>query len=88
MTRFGGGGDSIVELPAGASPLGVLAPDGMPWISSERGPARFDGQGWQYPYEDSVVPGMQVGAIAADGSVFGVAAGDLIRFPSPSELSN
>jgi hypothetical protein len=82
MARFDGDDFSIVELPSGASPLGVLAPDGMPWVFAERGPARFDGQTWQYPYADEAIPWMQVGAIAAYGSLYGVSAGDIIRLPA------
>ena len=92
MARFDGGDVSIVELPEGATPAGVswqeglLAPDGMPWAATERGPARFDGQTWRFPYGDAAIPWMQVGAVAPDGSFYGVVAGDaIVRYPSPSE---
>ena len=58
----------------------------MPWAAAERGPARFDGQTWRFPYEDTAIRMMQVGAVAPDGSFYGVVAGDVIvHCPAPSE---
>ncbi len=92
MARFDGDDVSIVELPEGASgwEAGLLGPDGMPWTSSVRGPARFDGQTWQFPYEDANIPRMQVGAVATDGSVYAITSGpgseiDIVRYPASSE---
>jgi ligand-binding sensor domain-containing protein len=83
LTRFEGTDATVVEFPLGYE-WGrevTLAPDGSPWATSERGPARWDGQRWVFPYEDVAVPGMSVAAVAPDGSVFGTIGESIYRLP-------
>ncbi len=47
---------------------------------SDRGPARYDGTGWTFPYEGAGLPSMQLAAVAPDGTVFG-SIGSVLRLP-------
>lgn len=81
MARFYGGEVSTIELPAGTSALDAAPDNGMPLTRSDRGPARFDGQAWQFLYEDPAIPGMSVAAVAPDGSVYGTVGVAILRLP-------
>jgi len=63
-----------------------LAPDGTLWTSSVHGPARYDGQGWTYPYADLFATRTDAlsdaYAIAPDGTVFGTLGSDIVRLPT------
>jgi ligand-binding sensor domain-containing protein len=88
------GDEPQIAIPG--MPWTTLGADGMPWTASERGLARFDGEAWQYLDEHTAYPwmrfdtpsSMRVGAVATDGSVYGIPAfegGHIIRFPAANE---
>jgi hypothetical protein len=72
----------------------AVAPDGALWASvwgvpastgghrgADRGPARYDGTAWTFPYDGAGLPWMQLAAVAPDGTVFGRIGFDIFRFP-------
>ena len=63
----------------------ALAPDGTVWTMSQRGLVRFDSGTWQYLDEVRAIPGMQIGAIDNDGSVYGIVGRDIVRVPTTSD---
>ncbi len=91
VARFDGTAWTLVELPSdfvGGTSGGnlVLAPDGTLWASTYRGPARYDGLAWSFPYAD-VVPsavawGAPTYAVATDGTVFGQTPTGIARMPA------
>ena len=46
----------------------------------DRGPARYDGTAWTFPYDGAGLPWMQLAAVAPDGTVFG-SIGSVLRLP-------
>lgn len=48
--RFDGKEWTIVEMPDDLWIGPTLAPDGTLWAYTRRGPARYDGQRWAFPY--------------------------------------
>jgi len=89
--RFDGMDWTVVELPEGSMADIVVAPDGTLWAwaywtpastgSGDRGPARYDGTAWTFPYDGAGLPWMQLAAVAPDGTVFGEVNSSLFRFP-------
>jgi len=89
--RFGGTGWTVVELPEGFMADIVVAPDGTLWAwaywtpastgGGDRGPARYDGTAWTFPYDGAGLPWMELAAVAPDGTVFGRIGFDIFRFP-------
>ena len=79
--RFDGMDWTVVELPEGSMADIVVAPDGTLWAwaywtpastgSGDRGPARYDGTAWTFPYDGAGLPWMELAAVAPDGTVFG-----------------
>jgi len=84
IARFGGTDWTVVELPEGFMADIVVAPDGTLWAwtdEGDRGPARYDGTAWTFPYDGAGLPWMKVTAVASDGTVFGEIASSIFRFP-------
>jgi ligand-binding sensor domain-containing protein len=83
LARFAGTEPTLIELPSADWDWDgpVLAPDGALWAASDRGPARFDGDEWVFPYEDVATPWMKVDAVAAGGTVFGADDSSIYRLP-------
>ena len=92
--RFDGTDWTVVELPEGFMADIVVAPDGTLWAWTwwvpasagggrevDRGPARYDGTAWTFPYDGAGLPWMQLAAVAPDGTVFGEVNSSLFRFP-------
>jgi len=94
--RFDGTDWTVIELPdrdrfmAGIA----VAPDGALWASvwgvpastggdrgADRGPARYDGTAWTFPFDGAGLPWMELAAVAPDGTVFGRNGFDIFRFP-------
>jgi hypothetical protein len=79
--RFDGTDWNVVAPPDDRSMSGfIVAPDGTLWTTSDRGPARYDGTAWTFPYEGAGFPSMQLAAVAPDGTVFG-SIGSILRLP-------
>jgi len=89
--RFDGTDWTVVELPKDFMADIVVAPDGTLWAwtwwvpaatgGGDRGPARYDGTAWAFPYDGAGLPWMQLAAVAPDGTVFGEVNSSLFRFP-------
>jgi hypothetical protein len=89
--RFDGTDWTVVELPEDFMADIVVAPDGTLWAwtwwvpaatgGGDRGPARYDGTAWTFPYDGAGLPWMQLAAVAPDGTVFGEVNSSLFRFP-------
>ena len=89
--RFDGTDWTVVELPEGFMSDIVVAPDGTLWAwtwwtsasvgGGDRGPARYDGTAWTFPYDGAGLPWMELAAVAPDGTVFGRTGFDIFRFP-------
>jgi hypothetical protein len=89
--RFDGTDWTVVELPEGFMSDIVVAPDGTLWAwtwwvpastgGGDRGPARYDGTAWTFPFDGAGLPWMQLAAVAPDGTVFGRTGFDIFRFP-------
>ena len=80
--RFDGTDWNVVAPPDDRSMSGfIVAPDGTLWTTSDRGPARYDGTAWTFPYEGAGFPSMQLAAVAPDGTVFG-SIGSVLRLPN------
>ena len=89
--RFDGTDWTVMELPEGFMADIVVAADGTPWAwaywtpastgDGDRGPARYDGTAWTFPYDGAGLPWMELAAVAPDGTVFGRLGFDLFRFP-------
>jgi sugar lactone lactonase YvrE len=89
--RFDGTDWTVVELPEGFMADIVVAPDGTLWAwtwwvpastgGGDRGPARYDGAAWTFPYDGAGLPWMELAAVAPDGTVFGRSGFDIFRFP-------
>jgi hypothetical protein len=94
--RFDGTDWTLVELPDRDRFMShiAVAPDGALWASvwgvpastgghrgADRGPARYDGTAWTFPYDGAGLPWMQLAAVAPDGTVFGRIGFDIFRFP-------
>jgi hypothetical protein len=79
--RFDGAGWTVVAPPADHSMTGfVVAPDGSLWTTTDRGPTRYDGTAWTFPYEGAGFPRMALAAVAPDGTVF-ASIGSVLRLP-------
>jgi hypothetical protein len=89
---FDGADWTVVELPDRDSFMSgiALAPDGALWASGwwvagpaggDRGPARYDGTAWTFPYASAGLPWTRLAAVAPDGTVFGEVNGSLFRLP-------
>jgi len=89
--RFDGTDWTVVELPEGFMADIVVAPDGTLWAwtwwvpasagGGDRGPARYDGTAWTFPYDGAGLPWMELAAVAPDGTVFARTGFDIFRFP-------
>jgi hypothetical protein len=89
--RFDGTDWTVVELPEGFMAAIVVADDGTLWAwaywtpastgGGDRGPARYDGAAWTFPYDGAGLPWMELAAVAPDGTVFGQIGFDIFRFP-------
>jgi len=80
--RFDGTDWTVVAPPDDRSMSGfVVATDGSLWTTSDRGPARYDGTAWTFPYDGAGLPWMELAAVAPDGTVFGRIGFDVFRFP-------
>lgn len=82
--RFDGRSWTVVGMPDDRGLDPRLAPDGSLWQSTRRGPARFDGQRWTFPYAGIASPWTGVDSVAPDGTVFGWIGSSLLRFPAPA----
>ncbi len=79
--RFDGAAWTVVDMPDGQWVRPVLGPGGTLWASTTRGPARYEGQRWVYPYSvDFPTEGTMT--LAPDGTVFESLGSSLMRFPS------
>jgi len=82
--RFDGTDWTVVALPEGFMSDIVVAPDGSLWAwtdEGDRGPARYDGTAWTFPFDGAGLPWMELAAVAPDGTVFGRLGFDVFRFP-------
>ncbi len=89
--RFDGTDWAVVELPEGSMADIVVEPDGSLWAwaywtpastgGGDRGPARYDGTAWTFPFDGAGLPWMELAAVAPDGTVFGRIGFDIFRFP-------
>jgi ligand-binding sensor domain-containing protein len=76
LARFDGNAPTFVVLPTDYqgtvwAPDPTLAPDGTLWVSTGRGPARYDGQRWEFTFAGLSTAGIEVGPVARDGTLFG-----------------
>ena len=78
--RFDGTDWTVVELPDGFMADIALRPTGrcgracdarIDTGGGDRGPARYDGDGVDVPYDGAGLPWMELAAVAPDGTVFG-----------------
>jgi hypothetical protein len=84
--RIDGEEQTVVEMPDGNRGMGVLlAPDGTLWAATDRGPARYDGQRWTFPYEGKVPAWMGVDHVATDGTLYGSIGPTIVRLPAPAQ---